>query len=150
MKITVKREFFTDTETIGSMFINDKFFCYTLEDKDRKLNQLQLESEIKAQKKFGITAIPSGTYRVILTLSNRFKRVMPEVLKVKGFLGIRIHGGNTHKNTEGCILVAKNKHINKPFGKFMNWIQGSTEVRLVKEISKAIQNNEKVELQIVY
>jgi hypothetical protein len=76
MKITVKREFFTDTETIGSLFINDKFFCYTLEDKDRKLNQLQLESEIKAQKKFGVTAIPSGTYRVILTLSNRNKIII--------------------------------------------------------------------------
>lgn len=150
MKITVKREFFTDTETIGSLFINDKFFCYTLEDKDRKLNQLQLESEIKAEKKFGLTAIPSGTYRVILTLSNRFKRVMPEVLKVKGFEGIRIHGGNTHENTEGCILVAQNKHINKPFGKVMNWIQGSTEVKLMKEINKSIQKNERVELQIVY
>lgn len=150
MKITVKREFFTNTETIGSMFINDKFFCYTLEDKDRKLNQLQIESEIKSQKKYGVTAIPSGTYRVILTLSNRFKRVMPEVLKVKGFEGIRIHGGNTHENTEGCILVAKTKHINKRFGKVLNWIQGSTEVKLIKEINKAIQNNERVELQIVY
>jgi len=150
MKITVKREFFTDTETIGSMFINDKFFCYTLEDKDRMLHQLQIESEIKTQKKFGVTAIPSGTYRVILTLSNRFKRVMPEVLKVKGFSGIRIHGGNTHESTEGCILVANTKHINKPFGKVLNWIQGSTEVKLIKEINKAIQINERVELQIVY
>lgn len=150
MKITVKREFFSDSETLGSMFINDKFFCYTLEDFDRKLQANQSSSEIAFKKIYGRTAIPAGEYRVILSLSNRFKRIMPEVLNVKGFAGIRIHGGNTHENTEGCILVARNQYIGKPspFGKIMNWIQGSTESQLTKLIQKAIHKNEKVTLTI--
>lgn len=152
MNITVKREFFSDSETLGSMFINDKFFCYTLEDFDRKLQSNQSSSEIAFKKIYGKTAIPAGEYRVILSISNRFKRLMPEVLNVKGFAGIRIHGGNTHENTEGCILVAKNRYVNKPstFGKIVNWIQGSMENELVREIQKAIDKNGKVTLSIVY
>jgi len=150
MKIKVKREFFSDTETLGSMFINDKFFCYTLEDFDKKLKQSQDLSFIQANKVAKKTAIPSGDYRVILSISNRFKRLMPEVLNVKGFAGIRIHGGNTHENTEGCILVAKNRYVNKPsgFGKIVNWIQGTMEVNLIKEMQKALHKNEIIELHI--
>lgn len=150
MRIKVVREFFSNTETLGTMYINDKFFCYTLEDYDRKLKQSQDEDFIKANKIAKLTAMPSGNYRVILSISNRFKRLMPEVLNVKGFAGIRIHGGNTHENTEGCILVAKNRYINKPslFGKIRNWIQGTMETNLIKEIQKAINKNEIVELSI--
>jgi hypothetical protein len=152
MKITVKREFFSDSETLGSMFINDKFFCYTLEDFDRKLQANQSSSEIAFKKIYKKTAIPSGEYRVILSISNRFKRLMVEVLNVKGFAGIRIHGGNTHENTDGCILVAKNRYIGKPssFGKIVNWIQGTMETQLIREIQKAIDKNQKVTLSIVY
>ena len=111
MKIKVVREFFSDSETLGTMYINDKFFCYTLEDFDRKLKQSHDLEFIKDNKIAKRTAMPSGNYRVVLSVSNRFKRLMPEVLNVKGFAGIRIHGGNTHENTEGCILVAKKKRL---------------------------------------
>jgi len=152
MKITVKREFFSDTETLGTMFINDKFFCYTLEDYDRKLKQNQSSSEIAQEKIYGKTAIASGDYRVILSISNRFKRLMPEVLNVKGFAGIRIHGGNTHLNTDGCVLVTKNRFVDKlsTFGKIRNWIQGTMEGQLTREIQKAISANEIVTLSIIY
>ena len=111
MKIKVVREFFSDSETLGTMYINDKFFCYTLEDFDRKLKQSHELEFIQSNKIAKRTAMPSGNYRVVLSVSNRFKRLMPEVLNVKGFAGIRIHGGNTHENTEGCILVAKKKRL---------------------------------------
>ncbi len=93
MKITVIRNRYTDKSTIGEMYIDGKLLCNTLEDKVRTF---------KIPK---ITAIDSGTYKVELTMSNRFKEVMPILLGVPNFTGIRIHRGNTDKNTEGCILV---------------------------------------------
>ena len=152
MKITVKREFFSETETLGSLYVNGKFFSYTLEDFDRKLKQNQSSTEIAHKKIYGKTAIASGDYRVILSISNRFGRLMPEVLNVKGFAGIRIHGGNTHENTDGCILVAKHRYFDKPsaFGKIRNWIQGTMEGQLTRTIQKAIDANEVVTLSITY
>lgn len=107
--IKLKRKTYTVKSTIGELYVNDEYFCYTLEDVVRGEN-------IKIH---GNTAIPSGTYKVILSMSNRFQRVMPMIytepnkyeLKSKGisFKGIRIHGGNTHLDTHGCPLVAKNK-----------------------------------------
>ncbi len=97
MEIEIKRTDFSPLSTIGEMYINGKFFCYTLEDKVR---------DVKIK---GITAIPAGEYGVILTVSARFGVLMPLLLNVKGFDGVRIHNGNTDKDTEGCILVGKTK-----------------------------------------
>jgi hypothetical protein len=134
------------------MFINDKFFAYTLEDKDRGLKSTYNLPDILKMKIKGVTAIPSGTYRIRLSVSNRFKRLMPEVIDVKGFAGVRIHGGNTHLNTEGCPLIARNRYVNKPstFGKIKNWIQGSMEAQLTAKIQEAIIKDEKIELIITY
>jgi hypothetical protein len=93
MKITVKRLHRTERSTIGELFIDGKFECYTLEDVERKV---KIPSE---------TAIPKGTYIVGITLSNRFKRLLPILINVPNFEGVRIHSGNTNHNTEGCILV---------------------------------------------
>lgn len=152
MKLKVIREILTPTETLGSLFIDDKFFCYTLEDVDRKLNNDQSEEYIKAHKVKDQTAIPSGDYRVILSMSNRFKRIMPEVLNVKGFQGIRIHGGNTHKDSSGCILVAKQRNVNKPssWQGIKNWVFGSQEKQLIVEMQKALSKGDKISLSIVY
>lgn len=79
--------------TAGSLLINGRFFCYTLEDQER------------ATKIFAKSAIPRGTYKVTMTYSNRFKKVLPQLLNVPEFEGIRIHAGNTSADTEGCILV---------------------------------------------
>lgn len=73
--------------------------CQTLEDPVRVLGP---KGEGKVQNK---TAIPAGRYRVVLSLSNRFKKVMPELVNVPYFLGIRIHPGNTVDDTDGCVLV---------------------------------------------
>jgi hypothetical protein len=81
--------------TIGFLNVDDRFFCYTLEDKVRP----------PGEKVPGQTAIPYGRYRVELTPSTRFKRVMPLLLSVPNFTGVRIHAGNTTEDTEGCILV---------------------------------------------
>ena len=105
MNLLLKRFQFTDISTIGKLYVDGNFICYTLEDKDRGLNQNMSLLEIKAKKIFGITAIPYDDYKVKLTMSNRFGRLMPEVLNVKGYSGIRIHRGNTAADSLGCPIV---------------------------------------------
>lgn len=111
MKLLLRRIAKRDTYTIGKLYIDGKYFCDTLEDKDRNLTSEMDEEYIKQQKVYGRTAIPSGVYQVQVTYSPRFKKNMPLVKDVKGFSGIRIHSGNTDKDTEGCILVGKNTKV---------------------------------------
>ena|SRR3990167_2270494 len=107
MKATLryKRDHFTTISTIGSLFIDGEFFCYGLEDVDRDLNKDGDIDDVGETKVFGETAIPSGVYTVILSMSKRFKRLLPEILNVKGFSGVRIHSGNNASHSHGCILV---------------------------------------------
>jgi len=99
MKLLLKRTTRTNKSTIGELFIDGKFECYTLEDVEREV------------KVYGKTAIPKGTYKVIINPSNRFKRLLPLLLKVPNFEGVRIHPGNTAENTEGCILLGQTKSV---------------------------------------
>jgi hypothetical protein len=94
MLIEVKRFEFKDTYTIGKMYIDNIYECYTLEDVVRK-----------GAKVNGQTAIPTGTYNLIINHSNRFNRDLPLLENVPNFTGVRIHAGNTSQHTEGCILV---------------------------------------------
>jgi len=95
MNLILLRSFPQESETIGDLFVDDKWFCHTLEDRVRPAGV----------KVYGETAIPYGVYGVILSWSPRFQMILPEVLDVPNFTGIRIHPGNTHKDTAGCILV---------------------------------------------
>ena len=99
MELKILRKEFTEKSTIGDFFVNNTFFSYVLEDMIR-------EPGVKVP---GKTAIPEGRYQVIIDQSNRFKRAMPHVLNVPGFEGIRIHAGNTDRDTEGCPLLGYTK-----------------------------------------
>jgi hypothetical protein len=101
MELFLKRLHKTDKSTVGELRINNTFVCYTLEDVERK------------EKVFGKTAISKGRYEIIISWSNRFKSFMPLLLNVPNFEGIRIHAGNTAKDTLGCILVGKNRSENQ-------------------------------------
>lgn len=107
MKITVTRDIFTDNSTASMVHIDDSFFCYGLEDVDRRL-----EEDI-SRKVYGKTAIPRGKYKVGVTFSNRFQALMPQVMDVPGFEGIRIHPGNTAADTHGCLLVGMHREKDK-------------------------------------
>lgn len=111
MKLTLIRKYKKDKYCIGKLYIDGEYFCDTLEDKDRGLTDNMTVSEISKIKVKKETAIPTGTYKVTITYSNRFKKNMPLINNVKGFEGIRIHSGNTDKDTEGCILVGQNKVV---------------------------------------
>lgn len=106
MKLTLKRLWKTTEYAAGKWFIDDKEFAFTIEDTDRGLQDSMTESQITKIKKYGVTAIPTGTYQVVHSFSNRFQKLMPEVIGVKGFAGIRIHTANTSKDVEGCIGLA--------------------------------------------
>ena len=99
MKIEVKRLHRTSNSTIGELTIDGKFECYTLEDVER---DVKIKSE---------TAIAKGTYKVIINQSNRFKRLLPLLINVPNFEGVRIHAGNSNHDTEGCILVGMNRSL---------------------------------------
>jgi hypothetical protein len=115
MKLKVIRETKTDISTIGSLFINDVFFCYTLEDKDRGLKQSDSLLFIQAKKIFGLTAIPSGFYKLTVNQSPKFKRMLPRILEIKGFDGVLLHRGNTADHSLGCILIGYKKGHNSIF-----------------------------------
>lgn len=87
--------------TMGSLYIDDAWFCWCLEDQLR-----EVPGQPVAQWKVpNETAIKAGRYRVILTFSHRFGRLLPELLNVDGFTAIRIHAGNRRVDSSGCILV---------------------------------------------
>ena len=111
MIITLRRIAFKPKYTIGKLYIDGNYVCDTIEDTDRNLDDSMTEDEIKKKKVYGETAIPYGTYLVRITYSNKFKKMLPLVENVKGFSGIRIHSGNTEKDSLGCIIVGKNKKV---------------------------------------
>ena len=107
----------TKDYTIGELYVQeeDKLtqtykVCDTLEDAFRLLPKTCPNTpkgsncECK-EKVYGKTCIPNGTYTVVLSYSNRFKRILPELLNVPHFLGIRMHAGNSSKDSSGCVLL---------------------------------------------
>lgn len=113
MRITLIRIANRPTYCIGKLYIDGVYFCDTIEDTDRGLDDKMTEEEILKKKVKGETAIPTGIYHVYLTYSPKYKKQMPLIDGVKGYSGIRIHSGNTSKDTEGCLIVGKNKQVGK-------------------------------------
>ena len=139
MKLKLIRVHGTDGFTEGKLLIDNVFECYTVEDTDRKME------EDLTRKVNGKTAIPKGRYEVILSMSNRFKKVLPEVLNVPGFAGIRIHSGNSSVDTEGCIILGS---VNDKLDD--DWIGGSkiALTQFMAKLETAKENNEKVYIEI--
>ena len=107
MKLHLQRTERGDRYTMGRLAIDGEPFCDTLEPTDRHLEAATMRPE---QKVFGQTAIPTGSYPVVLTYSPRFKRTLPLLKNVPHFEGIRIHPGNSATDTSGCILVGRRLH----------------------------------------
>lgn len=112
MELLVKRTTFTEESTVGELYVNGKFECYVIEDKDRGLTKDMPLATIEQKKVYGKTAIPKGRYEVAITFSNHFQKYLPLLLGVPGYEGIRIHSGNTAADSLGCILPGKIKGKN--------------------------------------
>jgi hypothetical protein len=102
MNIHLERKIHNAQSTEGNLYINDKWFCHTIEDVVRA-KAGEWKKEVKV---YGKTAIPYGTYPVLVTWSNRFKRMLTGVFNVPNFEGIRIHNGSTELSSAGCIIVS--------------------------------------------
>jgi hypothetical protein len=134
MELTLNRIFLGSSATIGELLINDKHLCDTLEDRVRP----------EGEKVYGKTAIPEGKYEIELTHSPRFKKILPEILNVPNFSGIRIHTGNSSKDTEGCIIVGTWD------GEKEDWV-GSSKIafdELMTLLEEATNNKEKVTITV--
>lgn len=136
MKLELIRDTFTETSTTGRLLIDGKFFCFVLEDVVRADG---------APKVHGKTAIPFGTYRIVITQSARFKRLLPLLVDVPNFSGIRIHPGNTSADTEGCLLPGETRGPNavyssrKAFDKLFKRLQQARDavtIEIRKEVTK--------------
>ena len=133
MQIRVIREQYRPGCTIGRMFVDGIFECFTLED------------GIRTNKVYGETAIPAGNYSLVVNYSPRFNMSLPLLQNVPKFEGVRIHPGNTSANTLGCILVGR------------NWTPGSEEITaskrafepLKQRIVDAIASGEEVQLLVI-
>lgn len=112
MKLTLKRIALRQTYTIGKLYIDNVYFCDTLEDTVRDTNKSG-KFDNGEQKIKGKTAIPYGTYEIKWTYSPRFKKYTPQLMNVPSFEGIRVHAGNTSADTEGCLILGENKQVGK-------------------------------------
>lgn len=133
MKIKLIRDDLNPTCTLGKLYIDGVYECETLEDVVRS----------DGVKIFGETAIPHGLYRLDVTFSPRFKRDLPLLVNVSGFVGVRIHPGNTAKDTEGCILVGRRRDIRTILQSKMAFDP------LFEKIMKASKVKENITLEII-
>lgn len=109
MLLEVKREPSTNVCTLGRLFVDGEFECFTLEDVVREV----AGEPVEKWKILGQTAIPSGTYSLVVNFSERFEKMLPLLEGVPGFDGVRIHSGNVADNTEGCLLVGRQRGVNR-------------------------------------
>lgn len=123
MNLKLERLILDEKVTIGSLYSDGVFICHTLEGPARKV------------KIYGQTCIPSGIYSVDYTWSGRFNRMLPLLGDVPLYFAVRIHGGNTTENTEGCILAITG-YEKTPDG----WFGAESQKALALVCEKFIQN----------
>lgn len=143
IEILVERTIRTEKTTISNLSIkNNPFKCFTLEDKDRGLKDSMTIAEIKKIKQYGVTAIPTGKYKVSIVNSPRFKIRTPLILGVKGYVGILIHPGNKAEDTLGCLLTGYKHGV--------DYIIGGTSRTAFEDLMKILDKpNQEITIEIV-
>lgn len=134
MELKLNRIFLGSSATIGELYADREHIADTLEDRVRP----------EGEKVYGKTAIPEGTYEMVLSYSPRFKKILPEILNVPNFTGIRIHCGNSSADSSGCILVGTWD------GEKEDWVSDSKVAfnKLMSLLQKAADNKEKITITI--
>lgn len=153
MKLFLNRHYKGESYTIGKLYIDGEYFCDTIEDKDRGLFQNMPLNQIKEKKVIHQTAIPTGTYKITLSVQSPkysqrkqydfCKGYLPRLIDVPGFEGVLIHIGNKAGDSSGCILVGENKVK----GQVIN--STATFKKLYEILNKTKENNEDIEITII-
>lgn len=133
--------------TLSVVLVDGVQRCHVLEDQDRGLAVTMPKSQIATVKVKGRTAIPTGRYKVIVTLSPRFGKPLPLLVNVPGFEGIRIHPGNYISDTDGCLLPGT-KPDQDASGFWRVWNSREAFASLFRDIQAAINRNELVWCEI--
>ena len=152
MKLKINRKWPKAAYCVGVFYVSGSRLCESLEDTDRGLEQKMPTGKINQIKVFGKTAIPKGTYRVVLSVSPKFKDrawakkyngLVPEILNVKGFSGVRLHPGNRASDTDGCPLIGDNTAVGK--------VTNSTKryYELMDKLVPAWEKGEEITIEIV-
>ena len=151
MKIIIDRVYKYPKYTIGEVYVNGDFYCYSLEDVDRGLHTELPMRYFKERKVYGETAIPRGIYEVVIDWSVKFKKYMPHVLwrnadgklvEVPGFSGIRLHSLASSKDTLGCIGFGDWKGGDRLYG------SPAITSNLVDKINNAWKAKDKIILEV--
>lgn len=132
-RVIISRFLAEPTYTLGVLTLDGSPCCFTLEDTVREVPGAPVETWKIARA----TAIPVGMYDLVIDLSIRFGRLMPHLLEVPGFTGIRFHAGHTVTDTEGCPLLGDGLHLGRidggstvmAFARFMAWLEQATPTR---------------------
>ena len=147
MLLTLIRNTFTPAETLGTLLIDGKSFCDTI------------EPPVVPNARHPKGAIPEGWYKIQVTQSPHFGRLLPLLYYVPGFEGIRIHAGNNRDHTEGCILVGElgtrssSPASSAPSASSFHTIpclysSRRTEAALVQQLLKAQRQYEEIYIEI--
>lgn len=133
MKLVLDRCWLTARSTVGKLSIDGTHAAFTLEDRYRPPPEPKVPRE---------TCIPVGIYDVVITHSPRFGVMMPLLMGVPDFEGVRIHAGNAPSDTEGCILVGSMREA--------DLVRGSREAyaRLFRKLQNAIEDRERITIDV--
>lgn len=131
MKLTSKRQLGTVGYTLSNLYVDDVWECWILEDETHDGPKIP-----------GKTSIPAGTYQIVMDYSNHFQKVLPHLLNVPDFEGIRIHPGNAPKDTEGCLLPGQTSSPGYVYN------SRAAYDNLVSKIRAAISHGEVVTIEV--
>ena len=143
MKLLLKRVYLGPSYTVGHLYVDGKRICETIEDKVRDYNKDGDLLDAGETKIFGETAIPYGKYIMDLTMSPKFKRLLPIVIGVKHFTGIRFHRGRIAQHSHGCILPGENKKKGQVL------YSEKYEMLIISKMLSAIRDGEEITLEII-
>lgn len=158
MEIKIERRWFTEKTTIGELYIDGVFECFTLEDRSRfpvkpsemsDAEYLDLVERLKVQN---VTAVPPLRYALYIGFSEHFQRMMIHIQSVPGYCGCEIHSGNRDTDTDGCVLVGKKRSVDLiteslfAYGAFFAKVNGA--IRRKEQAWLTIENNVAVDSQL--